>query len=369
MSDEKIRVAVVADSMLNLAGGSGSYMHYLVRSLLRNRPADIELTFAFTHPPPPSAPLDGSDRLVLSRYPLVADRRLSRFDVILLNLMLPRSPVFFNRPKVVTVIHGGYEIVSRRPLGAFLFKKFARPILLLRSSVNVTVSEASSRLLESLWPHSRFRVIYNGVDHEVFRPSPHPQPFEVNGETLRPGRYIFHISRFMERKNPSGLFRIFREFKERRPSGELRLVIGGKGWEPAIKEQQASYPSLADDIRYLGFIEERDLPRIYSNALAMVFLSTYEGFGLPVAEAMACGCPVVANRAFALEEVALDEGLFDLERPSEWSRAVDYLSRLLDDSAYRVRACDLATRRAADFCWDRTARSFYEIFRSLARGG
>jgi glycosyltransferase involved in cell wall biosynthesis len=351
--------------MTKPAYGSGSYMHYLVRSLLRTCPDDIELYFVFSGAKLPA--LIPTARVVqLSRVPVLRDRQLAGFDIVLLNGIDLRSPVFFHRTPVITVIHGGWEIVQRKPFRKYLKKRWLRPLLLFRSTINVTVSESSRRLLEAAWPTPPFDVILAGVDHGRFRPTPLTEPFEVGGVRIEPGRYLFHLSHCVARKNPADMVQLFRRYAERHPSSRLRLVIAGKGWKAAVEALARTTGMRTDDTDCLGFVREEDLPKLYSNALAFLFFSVYEGFGLPVVEAMACGCPVLVNRAFSLEEVAPEDSLFDLRNSDEHERLLTRIEELASRPEERARMSTLSLAAARRFSWDDAAARFFALFRSCA---
>jgi alpha-1,3-rhamnosyl/mannosyltransferase len=113
-----------------------------------------------------------------------------------------------------------------------------------------------------------------------------------------------------------------------------------------------------------GYLNEESLACLYSSALALVFPSLYEGFGLPVIEAMACGCPVICSNAASLPEVAGDAALLiDPHNVDELAGAID---RVVDDSALRNDLIRKGTERASQFSWKRTAKETLAVFRSVA---
>lgn len=139
------------------------------------------------------------------------------------------------------------------------------------------------------------------------------------------------------------------------PSPQPLLVIAGRrGWLSAPIERRAAELGVAERVRFVGYVPDADLPALLSGALAFVFPSLYEGFGMPVLEALACGAPVLTSRTSALPEVAGDAA--QLVDPLDTAAIAAGMARLASDADLRadLRARGLA--RAAAFTWERCAR-------------
>jgi len=135
---------------------------------------------------------------------------------------------------------------------------------------------------------------------------------------------------------------------------------GGDPWLEMVKEQ-----GLRNRIFTTGYVDEESLACLYSNALALVFPSLYEGFGLPVLEAMACGCPVICSNAASLPEVAGDAALFI--DPYEVDGLASAIDKLVDDSTLRIDLIHKGFERVAQFSWKRAAEETLDVFRKVAR--
>ena len=123
---------------------------------------------------------------------------------------------------------------------------------------------------------------------------------------------------------------------------------------------------LGDAVRWTGYLPDADLVRLYQQARVLVMPSLYEGFGLPVIEAMACGTPVVCSRIGALEEVAGDAALFvDPESVPDMAGAI---GRVLTEPALASDLSARGLRRAAGFTWETTARRTLELYREALAG-
>jgi glycosyltransferase involved in cell wall biosynthesis len=178
--------------------------------------------------------------------------------------------------------------------------------------------------------------------------------------------FVLAIGVIEPRKNLNRLMDAFRQLKERGSvPANLKLVLaGGKGWlYDDIFEHQAESP-VRDDILLPGFVSDDLLPAIYSTAEALAFPSLYEGFGLPILEAMACGTPVVASRASCLPEVA--EGAAVLVDPNNVDGLATALERVLLDGEAREELIQKGLQRASQYTWQRAAEQLLSVYRTVA---
>jgi glycosyltransferase involved in cell wall biosynthesis len=150
--------------------------------------------------------------------------------------------------------------------------------------------------------------------------------------------------------------------------GRTELVIAGR-WDPrygAIRDQATALGPGAP-VRFLGPVDDADLPALYGGSALFAFPSRYEGFGLPPLEAMACGVPVIAARATSLPEVVGDAGLLvDPDDVGAWSAAI---ARVLREPALAVDLARRGRARARRFTWSETARRTMRIYERIARVG
>ena len=210
-------------------------------------------------------------------------------------------------------------------------------------------------------PLERIRVVYPGVAEPFFAPSPEKAgPIRARYKLESP--YLLFVGCIEPRKNIPGLIAAYR----RLPQGlrrDVQLVVAGPfGW--AAEEVRSMLADDADHIRYLGYVPEDDMPGLFFGASALVYPSYYEGFGLPVAQALAAGVPVIASNRTSLPEVVGGAGLLvDPDSPDELSAAME-----------QVVTCpgiarDLAARgqlRAQAFHWSRAARESLDFFHQVA---
>jgi glycosyltransferase involved in cell wall biosynthesis len=138
------------------------------------------------------------------------------------------------------------------------------------------------------------------------------------------------------------------------------LMVGARGWLDESIFTAHAQSGLGEAARFLGTLDEHDLAVLYSHAGVFVLPSLYEGFGLPLLEAMACGAPVVSSNAGPLPEVAGEAAvLLPPEDSSSWARA---LLRILDDRRFGDALRQKGFARAREFSWDRAAKATREVY-------
>jgi len=205
------------------------------------------------------------------------------------------------------------------------------------------------------------RVVHLGVD-EHFMPASAVSAQAVRKRYQLPGRFILVVSTIEPRKNLIVLLEAYQALRQQNP--EIQLVIAGKrGWhsEPFFKRLQEL--GLTEQVKRLGYVPDEDLPALYSLAEVFAFPSLYEGFGLPVLEAMACGTPVVCSNTSSLPEVA-GEAAIQIAPTDvrEWTQALEQISR---DAERRTDLRERGFRQAARFTWEATARQTYTIYQEV----
>src|SRR5579864_578819 len=178
--------------------------------------------------------------------------------------------------------------------------------------------------------------------------------------------FVLAIGVIEPRKNLNRLMDAFQVLKQRgNVPKDLKLVLaGGKGWLYDDIFEHHAESRVRDDIVLPGFVSDDLLPAIYSTAEVLAFPSLYEGFGLPILEAMACGTPVVASRASCLPEVA--EGAALLVDPNNVEGLTSALELVLLDGDLRMRLINQGLERAGEYTWRRAAEQLLGVYRMVA---
>jgi glycosyltransferase involved in cell wall biosynthesis len=214
-------------------------------------------------------------------------------------------------------------------------------------------------------PPERVDVVYEAAAPS-FRPADVAPGEErsVNGRTLRAGRFALFVSTIEPRKNLETLLRALRACLDRHPQVGYRLAIAGvRGWLDGPIFDLIRDLRLADSIDFLGWPAPDDLVWLYSACRLYLNPSLYEGFGLPVLEALACGAAAVVADTSSLPEVAGDAAL--LVPPRDVAAWVAAIESLWGDDAARERLARRGPTQAARFSWERAARETLAIYRRV----
>ncbi len=173
--------------------------------------------------------------------------------------------------------------------------------------------------------------------------------------------YFLAVGTLEPRKNLERVVAAFQRFKDQRPDSPLTLkIVGQSGWgATASQTRQLERP----DIQWTGYLADEDLRQLYRHARALLYPSLYEGFGLPVLEAMTLGCPVVTSPGSSLPEVGGAAVLY--VDPLQVDPIADALLRLADDTELVTQLSQLGQQRAAEFSWERTARETLAAYRQV----
>ncbi|WP_198134494.1 glycosyltransferase family 4 protein [Geotalea uraniireducens] len=215
-------------------------------------------------------------------------------------------------------------------------------------------------------PEEKVRVIYLGVD-EGFKPLPDPDLQATVRDRYRlPSRFILFVGTVQPRKNLDGLMRAYAQLCARPDFSHTLVIAGGSGWKNEGLKELIRTLGLGEKVHFTGYVDETDLPVIYNLADLFVFPSFYEGFGLPLLEAMACGVPVVSSNASCLPEVAGDSAL--LVYPHSVEDIAAGIARLLGDEALRRTCIERGRERAKLFTWEKCARETLDVFRTITAG-
>jgi alpha-1,3-rhamnosyl/mannosyltransferase len=267
-------------------------------------------------------------------------------------------------PPAVVTVHDlqPLELPENFPAARVRYLRWALPRVVARARVVMTPSEFVRARMIELLDADPGRVVV--VPHGVDPPAPGPPIEEVRRRYDLAGPYFLFPAIAYPHKNHALLLRAFATVASAHPAGGLVLTGGGGPADAAVAAEIAR-SGLGGRVRRLGRVPAADLAALTGEATALVFPSRYEGFGLPVVEAMAHGCPVVAAATTALPEVVGRGGqLLDPDDEAAWAAA---MTELLTDPAARAAWSTAARERAGHFSWSTTAAGVLDLYRRVAR--
>jgi len=355
--------------------GVGYYTEHLLHHLAQEGP-DEDLIVVSNQPVDVTRPLPSRVRVDApsSRLPrmvwmqTLAPRAMRRVRADIAHFTNGMVPLASPVPTVVTIhdmsltLYPRYHPARRVMLNRPLVDMAAR-----RADAIITVSQSAKRDIMRAYglPSDRVHVV-----HEAAAPSFHRVEDAATLERVRrqhalPERFILYVGTIEPRKN---LPKLIEGFARRHHSGDLphRLVCAGPyGWLSRDIDDLLDRLSIRDAVQFAGYLPFDDLPALYTLAEMFVFPSLYEGFGLPVIEAMACGAPVITGDVGALNEV----GGAAVERIPELS--ADSLGgvmvRLARDAERREELRRLGLERSQLFSWQRAAKETLDVYRHAVR--
>jgi glycosyltransferase involved in cell wall biosynthesis len=356
------------------AAGINGYIFELLNRLPEHASGDPPLDLvAYLHEPAFRAP--ASLRVERSRWDTTNPMRRIAWEqsvlaaasrgLDLLHGMAFATPVAAACPTVVTVHDLSFmrfPHAFRRANRAYLS---ALTRLSVRRAARVIVGADSTRRdvieLCGAQPDRVVTVPYGVTD--AFTPGRAEGAADFRRRKGLPDRFILFLGTLEPRKNVGRLIEAYAVLREREgPSRAPKLVLaGGKGWFYENLFAQVSGLGLGEDVLFTGYVPGEELVWWYRSAFMFVYPSLFEGFGLPVLEALACGVPTITSNVSSLPEVAGDAAL--LVDPHDTEGLVRAMKRLLDDSDLRAELARAGVRQAKQFPWSRTAAETAAVYR------
>jgi glycosyltransferase involved in cell wall biosynthesis len=278
----------------------------------------------------------------------------------LLHSMAFVTPYASSRPSVVTVydlsfIHLPEQFTRLRRL--YLSRQTHRSC---RSAVRVVTISASGRQdvhRQFKVPLDRIDVVSPGVD-DIYQTQPASVIEAFRQERRLPRNFFLHVGTLQPRKNIPLLVEAFADLAD---ANTALVLVGGKGWLYDEVFDRVRALGVEERVRFAGYVPDSELPLWYNAASALVFPSFYEGFGMPVLEAMACGTPVIAARTSAVPETAGEAALyFD---PQDKVALRERMAAVLDDPSQAATMRHKGLMQAGRYSWQRSARAMLEVYR------
>jgi glycosyltransferase involved in cell wall biosynthesis len=366
-----MKIAIMLRHLETQKGGIGTYTFNLLRSIFEIDTENEYILF-YQHPVKSSVfanyskiqeiTIPSSSNLLWDQ--IAVPRRANELGIDL--IFNPKLSVpIFSQCKNIFVMHGGdwfvfpqnYNLLDRiyhRIFAPLYFKKAVKVISVSKSAtadILRAINVAPDKLI----------TIYHGVADHFVPIHDIENLYRIKRKYELPDNFMLFVGQIYPMKNFGGILRAFSVLRAKTP---CKLVVVGK---PALKFKRelnlVSQLDLVKDVSLLGWVPDEDLPSIYNLADFLVFPSLYEGFGLPIIEAMACGCPVLTSNRGAPAEVAGDAA--HLVDPTDIPSIADGMHELVMNAELRNRLKDKGFVRAQKFTWERSARKTINLFNSF----
>lgn len=268
--------------------------------------------------------------------------------------------------KTVTTIYDLFPIVHPEWGSPYLRNLYEKIIFPGLKSVDriIAISEYTKQDMVKYWKIApeRIEVIHLGVACEVFKPLDSQILFETSRRYRLPKRFFLMLGPFDPWSDPRASIRAFAHLPKTFSDLEL-VLIGHPGSLVDQALALAENLKISNRVRYLGYVPFKDLIALYNLSLCLLYPSLYEGFGLPILEAMACGVPVITSNKTAIPEVCGDAAA-QLD-PANEEEILAALIKMVDKESWRSSLREKGLLRAKSFPWAETARKTLNIYRSL----
>ncbi|MEO7001154.1 MAG: glycosyltransferase family 1 protein [Ktedonobacterales bacterium] len=376
-----MRITIDYTSAIAQGAGIGRYTRSLVAALARVDATDRYTLFSVERPTPergfPVAPnMRPLVRPIGNRYmtilwhrahvPLPVETLAGRADVF-------HAPDFSLPPtlgarRVVTIHDLAFMIhpeCSVPTLVTYLNKVVPRAVRSAHHIIAVSQRTADDLVERLHVPREKISVIYLGVDPSLRRVEDPARLAEIEARFGLRHPFVLAVSTIEPRKNYERLIEAF-AIAQQHPDGPRQLVIAGrKGWLYEGVFAAVERLGLGEQVRFLDYVADADLPALYTAADALAAPSLYEGFGIPVVEAFACGTPVVCSTGGSLPEIAGDAAL--LVAPDDTRGLANALVGLVSDEGTRATLRNRGYARLGLFDWDTAARAHVQVYHQVAK--
>lgn len=387
-----MRVGIITDVTSRGPSSFSLYLKNLSEHISKVAPNSVELVLAYNgrlqkilpQESKPKTKIYSSLHSLLSYFSITPLRlRKYTFDVIHVPHLAggaPPPPAFFmTGAPIVATLHGiapfsvppqyYFDTKKSHYLYRCLYAYFVlvhRLIERRKDFLLITVSNSEKKLIQRYLPvGERVRVIYHGVDHELFRVVRNKARIEaelMNRYKLKKP-YIFHVSSYHPKKNVLTLLHAFHSLK-RNLKSDIKLVLAGHNSNLQKLVKTLKTLGLQQDVMLPGYVSKEDLVKLYNCAELFAFPSLHESFGLPVIEAMACGTPVVASNSFAIPEVAGDAAI--LVNPLDADALAGAMAKTITERKLKEDLTERGLRRASDFSWGKCAREHLKVYEEVS---
>jgi len=300
------------------------------------------------------------EQLILPRY-------IKKYKIDLIHSPHYTIPIMLNQCKKVVTFHDmtfflfpEMHIYYKR----IIFKKMI-PTSAAKADLIISVSDNTAKDIHALLNISKekLRVIPLGVNSK-FRVIRNVQLLnDVKRKYKTSDKFIFYLGTLEPRKNIHNLIRAYHLAINNEKIGHKLVIAGEKGWDYKKLFKLVDDLQINDQVIFIGFVSENELPLLYNAADLFVYPSIYEGFGIPVLEAMSCGVPVISSSVSSLPEIVKNAGL--LVEPNNIERLSQAICEVIINRDLNQKLSKLGLKRASQYSWEKTAKETLRVYEDV----
>ena len=373
---KQYKVALELQPVCGKRSGIGNYVYELARHVSSDDEVQfVGNLFNFVGRNDNTASLTGIKIPIreCENFPYGVYRRIWHLWPIKYDKLFPKGAdlsVFFNyivppriSGKVLTTIHDLTWLRYPETMDKKNLRRIERDIAysIERSDKILTISEFSKKEIMDLLGVSAERI--RVVPCAATEMSAAADLAEIKSKHDLDRPYLLYVGNIEPRKNLSRLLKAFDLLKSEQGIEHKLVIAGGSGWGNAEFQQTLQGMKHAADVVQVGYVEPAEKRVLYEQAVAFVFPSLYEGFGIPPLEAMSCGCPVVCANSASLPEVVGEAAA--LVNPLEVQSIADGIWRVISDKEYAEKLVAKGFEQVKQYSWERSAASFKKICREV----
>ena len=368
----KKRIAVNTRFLIkNKLEGIGLFTYESLKHIVETHP-DIEFHFLFDRPYDPEFIFGENVKPVVlfppARHPFLW---FLWFEVAVRWWLNKNKPDLFLSPDgyctlttdvpQVMVIHDlAFEHFDEHVYGlTYRYYKYFTPLFAQKAKRIATVSEYSKQDIIKLYniDPAKIDVVYNG-SKEIYKPVSDEVKTQVKAAYANDCNYLVYVGSIHPRKNIKNLLLAFEQFKTETHSDFKLVIVGRKAWDFEDVDQAHANMQFKNEVKFLGHQPPADLANIMASAYAMVYVSLFEGFGIPIVEAMSCEVPVITSNVTSMPEVAGDAAL--LVNPTSVSEIAGAMKSLVEDNQLRESLIAKGNIQVKKFSWALTGDRLWE---------